>query len=89
MDDRRKRLKFQANHRGMKETDLILSGFCKKHLSMMTDEQIDQFEDLLLNAPDQALYAWLTGREPVPTRFDTEIMELLKAFEFQGKSSYT
>jgi len=88
MDDRRKRLKFQANHRGMKETDLILGSFCEKHLSSMTGAQLDQFEDLL-NAPDQALYAWLTGREAVPARFDTEMMTLLKAFEFQGKSSYT
>ncbi len=84
MDERRKRLYYQACHRGMKEADLILSRFSDTYLRAMTDGQLDQFEDLL-NAPDQTLFAWLTGHEAVPPRFDTEVMTMLKAFEFQGK----
>ncbi len=83
MDDRRKRLKYQACHRGMKEADLILGQFSDKYLSTMTDDQLDEFEDLL-SAPDQTLFAWLTGHEAVPERFDTGVMALMKAFQFQG-----
>ena len=84
MDERRKRLKYQAHYRGMKEADLILGGFSDQYLDKMTELQLDQFEDLL-GAPDQTIFAWLTGHEAVPERFETEIMTLLKAFEFRGK----
>ena len=86
MDKRRKRLKFQAQHRGMKEMDLILGRFADLHLAEMSDSLLDQFE-ALLNCPDQKLYAWIIGREEIPEEFNNEIMGLLKNFEFAHESS--
>ena len=81
MDKRRKRLKFQAQHRGMKEMDLILGRFADAHLADMSEALLDEFE-ALLNCPDQALYAWIIGREEIPQEFNNEIMGLLKDFKF-------
>ncbi len=84
MDDRRKRLKFQANHRGMKEMDLILGAFADATLPDLTDDQLDQFETLL-QCPDQDLFAWMIGKEPLPDEFNNEIMQMIQNFQFPGK----
>jgi len=84
MDNRRKRLLFQAQHRGMKEMDLIFGRFAERHLAELTEDRVDQFE-VLLNCPDQALYAWISGREPVPDEFDNEMMALIRSFEFSSQ----
>lgn len=38
------RLKYQIRHRGILETDLILSTFAKSHLESMSDEDLDEFD---------------------------------------------
>ena len=85
MDSRRKRLKFQAQHRGTKEMDLILGSFAERHLTELSGDLVDQFE-ALLNCPDQTLYSWISGREPIPDEFNNEIMDLVQKFEFSSQS---
>lgn len=38
------RLKYQIRHRGILETDLILSTFAKTHLESLNDEDLDEFD---------------------------------------------
>jgi len=78
-DARLKKLRFRAWRRGFREADLILGPFADKHVSGMTADELDTFE-LLLDQPDQDLYAWIVGTEPTPAAFDHEIMNQIKVF---------
>lgn len=77
---RRKRLKFQAWHRGTKEVDLLLGKFVDLHLSEFTATDLDWF-DQLLNEADQDITDWITGKRPLPEEFDTPLMARLKSLE--------
>ena len=77
-ENRRKRLLFRAQRRGFKEVDLIFGAFAAEFLPQLTDTELDQFE-ALLTAPDQEVYAWLRGAEPVPAEYDNPVFAGLKA----------
>ena len=88
MDDPRlKKLKFRAWHRGFVEADLILGPFADGHLEQMGPQQLDDFE-VLLDQPDHDLYDWITGREPTPEAFDTEVMDLIRTFRFFAHAAH-
>jgi len=81
-DVRLKKLKFRAWRRGFREADLILGPFADRHVSTFTAAELDWFE-VLLDQPDQDLYAWIVGTLPTPAEFDVEIMNRIKAFRFE------
>jgi len=75
---RRKRLLFRAQRRGFKEVDLIFGTFAAAELHRLSEAELDQFEALLI-APDQDVYAWLRGAEPVPASHDSPLFHRMKA----------
>jgi antitoxin CptB len=77
-ENRRKRLLFRAQRRGFKEVDLIFGAYADRHLAALDAAGLDQFE-ALLTAPDQEVYAWLRGAEPVPASYDNPVFAGLKA----------
>ena len=81
-DARLKKLKFRAWRRGFREADLILGPFADKHVSEFTPAELDWFE-ILLDQPDQDVYAWIVGTLPTPADFEGEIMNRIKAFRFE------
>ncbi|WP_189580967.1 FAD assembly factor SdhE [Litorimonas cladophorae] len=80
METRRKRLVYRSNYRGFKEADMILGGFAKANIDLMTDDEVLMFEDLL-SAKDHDIYAWITQTLPVPANYDTPLLERLRAFK--------
>jgi len=82
-DARLKKLKFRAWRRGFREADLILGPFADKHVPSMAPAELDAFE-VLLDQPDQDLYAWIVGTLPTPAAFDGELMNRLKAFRLEA-----
>src|ERR1700722_4175954 len=73
----RKRLRFRAARRGLKEADAIFGAFVELHLDKLTEAELAGFE-ALLEAPDQDVYDWLRDYAPVPTLYDTPIFACLK-----------
>ena len=69
---------FRAQRRGFKEVDLIFGQYAEAELSRLDAAGLDQFE-ALLTAPDQEVYAWLRGAEPVPPAHDNPVFAGLKA----------
>ncbi|MBA3535141.1 MAG: succinate dehydrogenase assembly factor 2 [Tatlockia sp.] len=63
--------------RGMLELDLILGRFAEKQLDLMTETQIDAFEELL-TCIDPELYSWLMGQSTPTNRELAEIVEFIK-----------
>ncbi len=79
IERRRRRLRFRSWHRGTREMDLLIGGFAERHLDGFTRPQLDRYEALLeLGDPD--LYAWISGRERPPARYDSDVLRLLCNF---------
>ncbi|MBI1239485.1 MAG: succinate dehydrogenase assembly factor 2 [Alphaproteobacteria bacterium] len=78
---RRKRARYRAQHRGMKEMDLILGQFCERALADLSPAELEEFERLL-DVPDQALYDWLAGKSAAPIALETGLKDRLERFQF-------
>ena len=81
MDDleiKRKRLKMRSMRRGIKEMDLILKNFADLNLNLMSELELANFENLLLEN-DQDLYQWSTGQVDPKKEF-VELIQDIKNF---------
>ncbi|WP_370319178.1 succinate dehydrogenase assembly factor 2 [Oricola sp.] len=76
IDARRRRAKFRAWHRGMKEMDLLLGQYADAHVATMTAEDLDGFESLL-EVLDRDLFKWFTGEGPVPVDHYTPLFRAI------------
>jgi antitoxin CptB len=76
---RRRRLRFRAWHRGIREMDLLMGGFADATLASLDELELELFE-ALMELPDQEVFAWLTGQSPVPNLQDTSLFRKLKSF---------
>ena len=76
LDLRRRKLLFRAWHRGIKEMDLIMGRFADQRVDSLSVDEMDELEDLM-QVPDQQLYAWISGSEPVPAERDTPLFREL------------
>lgn len=83
LDDRRKRLRFQAWHRGTREMDLVLGRFVDAQIAALTNEEIGTLE-ALMEVPDPELYLWIAGTADVPTNYDTALFRKIVAFHKDG-----
>lgn len=76
MTEREKRLKklnFRADHRGIRELDILVGGFAKQHLEKLSDLELDQFE-ALMHVPDQQFYAILRREREIPEQIDCPLL---------------
>ncbi len=76
---RRKRLKFQAWHRGSREADLLFGPFADAHLSTWTPEELTAFE-ALLETPDIDLVNWVMANGPLPGDWRDAWIHTVRAF---------
>lgn len=83
LDDRRKRLRFRAWHRGTQEMDLVLGRFVDARITALTDAEIDTLE-ALMEAPDPELYLWIAGTADVPPNYDTALFRKIVEFHKDG-----
>jgi antitoxin CptB len=76
MDDtnRRKQIIYRANHRGIKEMDIIVGRYATEKAMTMDPADLDLFETIL-NQPDRDLFSWFTGEVAVPDSFDTPLFK--------------
>ena len=78
---RRRRLRFRAWHRGMKEMDLILGTFADRNLAHMSGEELTVFEQLI-EMPDGDLLSLITGDGEPPALAYSGLVERLRAVRF-------
>jgi antitoxin CptB len=83
---RRRRLRFRAWHRGMREMDFIFGRFADAELARMDEHEIAELERLM-EAPDPEFFAWITGQREVPAQFDTPMFRRLAAFHRSAGSA--
>lgn len=74
LDARRKQLLYRANHRGIKEMDILLGGYAAEMLGELADDALADFE-ALLDETDRDLLTWITGEKPAPERVRTPVFD--------------
>ena len=78
LDIMRKRLNWRANHRGIKEMDLLVGGFASQRLPNMSKTELNEFTEIL-EIPDQDLLSWVTAQTEIPTALQSPLLfEMLK-----------
>ena len=87
LEIKRKRLKMRSMRRGIKEMDLILKNFAELRLSLMSEPELENFENLLCEN-DQDLYQWSTGQVNPKQEF-VDLIQEIKTFisKFGGLAS--
>jgi antitoxin CptB len=85
LEMRRRRLRFRAWHRGMREVDLLLGRFADAHLDALDEDELAGFEALLL-VPDPDVLSWITGEAEVPSDDNSPLVRKLLAFHGTGSN---
>jgi len=80
MDARRKQLLYRANHRGIKEMDILLGGFASANLSDLSEAEVDTFE-AIAEHPDRDLLTWFTGEVKTPDDVAGPMFDRILAFQ--------
>ncbi len=76
---RRKKLLFRAEHRGIKEMDVLLGAFARARLATLSRAEMDIFE-VLLTLPDRELYDWIIGTAPIPEAHQSALLDAIRAY---------
>ncbi|ATQ69332.1 MULTISPECIES: succinate dehydrogenase assembly factor 2 [Methylosinus] len=82
LDIRRRRIRFRAWRRGMREMDLIMGGFVDSEIRGLDDAALEALE-ALLDADDDAVYGWLCAAG-APPAYDTPLFRRIAAFHANG-----
>ncbi len=78
---RKRRIRFRAAHRGMKELDLLFSRLAEEVLEELDEAGVAEFERLL-EVPDAVVLAWVAREEEPPAEYDGPLLRRLLAYEF-------
>lgn len=81
LEERRRRLRFRAEHRGILEADVVIGAFVRSRLAELGGDEIAWFERLL-EEPDRQILAWVFGNAPVPAEFDTPLMHAMQKLDY-------
>lgn len=78
---RQRRLRYRSWKRGTKEMDLLMGNFADSLVPTMNDEELDQFEALLLES-DPDLYNWYMGKAEPPADNTNPMVARFLAFHY-------
>jgi antitoxin CptB len=79
LDERQKRMRYHAWHRGTREMDMLLGRFADFAIQDMTPEELDNFE-ALIEAQDRDIFAWILGQSDIPDLYNTSVLKCLMKF---------
>ena len=76
----RKKILYRSEYRGIKETELLLNSFVKKHISDFSIVELKQLDDLL-NFDDDSLFKWYLNKKVEIKIPNNKVSKLLKNFK--------
>ena len=76
----RKKILYRSEYRGIKEMELLLNSFVKKHINDFSIVELKQLDDLL-NFDDDSLFKWYLNKKIEIKVPNNEISKLLKNFK--------
>tara|TARA_B100002051_G_C16366074_1_gene453476 strand:+ start:369 stop:626 length:258 start_codon:yes stop_codon:yes gene_type:complete len=80
IDSIKKKIKYRAEYRGIKEMDLLLGRFVKKYIDILTyNELIDLHQ--ILEKDDDVIFKWYSTNYNTKDIPKTKVSDLLKNFK--------
>ncbi len=70
-----KQLLYRSNHRGCKETDILLGKFIKNRINEFNDQKLQLYKSLI-EEDDLAIYNWILNKENFPEIYFDLIKEI-------------
>lgn len=80
-ENRLRRIRFRAWHRGTREADYMIGGFFDRYHAHWVEADIVWFE-ALLDEDDVDVMAWALRTQPVPERFQSAQMQLMQRLDY-------
>ena len=80
-EDRLKRLRFRAWHRGTREADYTMGCFFDRFHAGWDEVALDWYEGLL-GQEDQDILGWIMGSIPVPPEWQDPMMERMQRVDY-------
>lgn len=81
LDDRKRRIRFRASHRGTKEADILIGGFMERELEGWGEGEVAWFE-ALLQEQDADILAWAIGTGEPPEAYRGPLMEAMRRLDY-------
>ena len=76
----RKKILYRSEYRGIKEMELLLNSFVKKHINNFGIIELKQLDDLL-NFDDDSLFKWYLNKKVEIKIPNNKVSKLLKNFK--------
>ena len=76
----KKQIIYRSTHRGIKEMDILLGNFVKKHINELENTELKDLEKLLF-MDDEIIYKWYFEKNFDNTIPNTKISAMLKNFK--------
>ena len=76
----RKKILYRSEYRGIKEMELLLNSFVKKHINDFSIVELKQLDDLL-NFDDDSLFKWYLNKKVEIKIPNNKVSNLLKNFK--------
>ena len=76
----KKRILYRSEYRGIKEMELLLNSFVKKHINNFSIVELKQLDDLL-NFDDDNLFKWYLNKKVEIKIPNNKVSKLLKNFK--------
>ena len=76
----RKKILYRSEYRGIKEMELLLNSFVKKHINDFNIVELKQLDDLL-NFDDDSLFKWYLNKKVEIKIPNNKVSKLLKNFK--------
>ncbi|CAI3934649.1 MULTISPECIES: FAD assembly factor SdhE [Commensalibacter] len=79
LEIRKRRVLYQANHRGTYEADLMIGRFASEYVPAMDEQELDVLEHIM-SFDDADLTLWLTGFKEIPTSLNSPMIQKMCDF---------
>lgn len=79
LEARRRKARFRAWHRGLREMDLVLGSFADREIDRLDEAELAELERLM-EINDQDLIRWITGELAVPETVDSPLYRRIAAY---------
>lgn len=73
-----KQLLYRSNHRGCKETDILLGKFFNSEFKNFSDEKLNLYNQFI-SQDDALIYDWLLGKETVDSKYQ-DLVQIIQKF---------
>ena len=76
----RKKILYRSEYRGIKEMELLLNSFVKKHINDFSIVELKQLDDLL-NFDDESLFKWYLNKKGEIKIPNNKVSNLLRNYK--------